>query len=556
MKKLIASALTVGMLLCTPVYAEEIQDFLTDGSIHMEITNSQAADEIVLMVMPEAKKWENVEQWRGNLFPDDEKPIVLDTVTKDKSGKFIIDFKLTDMGCYNVYADSEKYVIRYTNVTLNKEANAALVGAENADEIHKMLNDDATSQNLALNSDIFNGVKNDTKEDDEKKALENVAEMVYNEISTYEEGTELTCEEVQKLVNKACLVAMLNGNTNVQVATIDDYLDIAEIDELDLTKYYNKNSAAYLTIYLKETEIEGISDLDEKMFEGILYTNIEYNDGTSIVALMLDEYADKIGITDKDKITDDMVRTMVGQKFTSLQAVAAHVNDYKPTGQNPQGGNSGNGGNGGSSNRAPSSGGVPGVLTPPQESNPILNSDVFDDLDSVPWAKEAINSLALSGIVAGRNANEFMPNDTITREEFVKLIVTTLSLNVSGDDMKFDDVAETDWFYKYVRSAFNAEIINGVSENLFGTGTNITRQDMATIVYRALDIAGVKIDDVNEEQTFTDEGEISDYAREAAEVLRKKGIMIGDDANCFMPQNNATRAEAAQLIFKIFKNIA
>lgn len=552
MKKLISSVLATGMLLCMPVSAEDIQDFLTDGSIHMEITNSQAVDEIVLMVMPETKKWENVDQWRGNLFPDDEIPIVLETVTKDKSGKYIIDFKLSDMGCYNVYAGSEKYVIRYTDVTQNREANAALVGAESADEIYTMLNDDITSQKLALNSGIFNGVKNDTKEIDEKTALESVAAMIYAEVSTYEEGTELKCEQVQKLVDKACLVAMLNGNTNVQVATIDDYLDIAEIDKLDLTKYYNKDNAAYLTAYLKETEIDGISDLDEKMFEGILYTNIEYNDGTSTVVLMLDEYADKIGITDKIKITDDMVRTMVGQEFKSLKAVATHVNGYKATVQKPQGGGS----TGGSSNRAPSSGGISGVSTPPQEVNPILNSDVFNDLESVPWAKEAINSLALSGIVAGRSANEFMPNDTITREEFVKLIVTALSLNVSGDDMKFDDVAETDWFYKYVRSAFNAEIINGVSENLFGTGRNITREDMATIVYRALDIAGVEIDDVNEKQVFVDDAEISDYAREAAETLQKKGVMIGDDANCFMPQNNATRAEAAQLIFKIFKSIA
>lgn len=553
MKKLIASTLAVGMFLCTPVSAENIQDFLTDGSIHMEIENTQGDSELMLMVMPETKKWENADQWRADLFPGDEKPIVMDTVTKDKNGKYSVDFALADMGTYNVYVGSEKYIIRYTNKTLNEAANEALLGKESADEVYAMLCTDAETQKLSLNSEIFNIIKKDTKEVDEKTVLENVAEMLYNELSNYSEGEKLTCEKVQSLTDKACLVAMLNGNSNAEVTTIDDWLDVAEINELDLKKYYKKEKAPYLTTYLKETSISGISDFDQKLFEGLLYTNIKYNDNTKTVIDMLDEYADEIGITKKSNITDSMVRTMVGQDFTSLSQVAEHVNGYTEPVKKPQGLG---GANGGGSNRAPSSAGISGVAQPPKEDNPILNSDVFDDLDSVEWAKEAINSLALRGIVAGRTANEFMPNDAITREEFVKLIVTSLSLNVSGDDMNFDDVAETDWFYKYVRSAFNAEIINGVSENLFGTGRNITREDMAVIVARALDVAGVKVDDAYDKQEFADVNEISDYARESVESLQKKGIMVGTDANYFMPQNNATRAEAAQIIFKILKNIA
>ncbi len=565
MKKLVALTLALCMVSHMAVFAEDIQEFLTDGAIHMELSDAQGGEEIMIMVMPEEKDWEDTDAWRTGLFPAGQTPIQCDTVTADENGAYSIDFSLTDMGLYNVYAGEKKMVIRYTNLTANRTAIGMLTSAQTAEEVYALLNNPTRALELSLNSEVFQAVKNDTKLVENKTALEYVSAIVYDTVCNQPAETEFSCEQIQKVVDKACLIVMLNGNSDTAVASIDDYLEVAGFEDLDLLKYYKQEKASYVTAYLKANTISGISDFDQKLFEGLLYTNIQYNDNVSLVMTMLTDHAQRIGITDTAKITDSMVRTMVGKSFTSLQQVANHVNTYTVSTPSSAGGGGGGGGfggggfgggGGGVTNRVPDSTGIGSVQTPGLESNPAMNGDMFEDLDSVPWAKEAINNLALKGIIAGRTATAYEPDATITREEFVKLIVTSLSLSVSGDTMQFEDVKESDWFYPYVRSAFNAEIINGVSQTRFGAGEAITRQDMAVIVNRALYIAGVDMEDVNQAITFADDGQVSDYAKEAVTSLQKKGIMVGNEQNCFMPLEEATRAEAAKIIYAIYQSIA
>ena len=155
--------------------------------------------------------------------------------------------------------------------------------------------------------------------------------------------------------------------------------------------------------------------------------------------------------------------------------------------------------------------------------------------------------------IAGKTKTEFCPNDSITREEFVKLLTAAFSLDVVGSGMQFEDVKETDWYYDYVRSAYYAEIVNGVSETLFGAGQPITRQDIAVMSYRAANISGVEISSKAEAITFLDEGAIAEYAYEAVKVMQSGGILNGDENRNFRPVEHATRAEAAKIIFSIYQ---
>ena len=127
-----------------------------------------------------------------------------------------------------------------------------------------------------------------------------------------------------------------------------------------------------------------------------------------------------------------------------------------------------------------------------------------------------------------------------------------LSLNVIGEEPGFTDVSETDWFYPYVKTAYNAEIITGISEDFFGAGQEITRQDMGVMTTRALRISGVEPTAVAAETDYADEADIADYALEAAHALQKAGIMKGNENGAFLPRDNATRAEAAVLIYGIY----
>lgn len=213
--------------------------------------------------------------------------------------------------------------------------------------------------------------------------------------------------------------------------------------------------------------------------------------------------------------------------------------------------------NSGSGSSSSGSGGVGTgyVSAGPETINPqpgITNaaSNEFTDLDSVSWAEEAILALKEKGIVSGMGDGKFNPNDTVTREAFTKMIVMAAGVYTPGENVTFDDISADDWCYSYVASAFNNKLVYGISETTFGKGSNISRQDMAVIAYRAAKDSG-KIHIGREMITFSDDYLISDYAREAIEALYTTGVLNGSDGE-LRPLSTATRAEASVIIYNLF----
>ena len=139
------------------------------------------------------------------------------------------------------------------------------------------------------------------------------------------------------------------------------------------------------------------------------------------------------------------------------------------------------------------------------------------------------------------------PNNNITREEFVKLVLCALDLYEEGKSVTFDDVTTADWAYSYIASAVEKGIIKGVSETKFGKGLNITREDMAVILNRAI---GKESEFKNTDTSkFNDYNEISAYAKDSVLLLSEMGIINGFGDGSFMPKGTATRAQAAQMIY-------
>ena len=174
-------------------------------------------------------------------------------------------------------------------------------------------------------------------------------------------------------------------------------------------------------------------------------------------------------------------------------------------------------------------------------------TEPFIDISDVPWARESILALEKRGIVAGREKMRFEPNVNITREEFVKILVAALDISADDTSKSFDDVADGDWFEESVRTAYGAGIVNGITEQFFGVGENITRQEMAAMVYRAAEKCGAELSAA--EPRFTDSGEIAEYAYTAAAALYGSGIMNGGTDGSFAPNAFATRAEAAKVVY-------
>ncbi len=115
----------------------------------------------------------------------------------------------------------------------------------------------------------------------------------------------------------------------------------------------------------------------------------------------------------------------------------------------------------------------------------IPMDDVFYD----HWAFEEMNDLINADIIDGYLDEEdnmyVMPNDTITRAQFVKMIVSALGLTSDGPGKAFTDVAPTNWAYEYIRKASSANIVNGDGSHFHPT-KNATRAEAMVMIHRAL----------------------------------------------------------------------
>ena len=183
----------------------------------------------------------------------------------------------------------------------------------------------------------------------------------------------------------------------------------------------------------------------------------------------------------------------------------------------------------------------------------LFHQLIFNDIQSVDWAKEAIEALYEKGVVAGYGNGLFAPNYSVTREQFVKMLVSALELDTNIEsDKTFTDVKGDDWFAPYINAAAVLGVVAGREDGSFGVGESITRQDMAVMCMRALTVAGKA--PAETDASFADSANISDYAKTAVGSMAGAGYLTGDENGSFNPLDTATRAQTAVVLYRIIKN--
>lgn len=187
-----------------------------------------------------------------------------------------------------------------------------------------------------------------------------------------------------------------------------------------------------------------------------------------------------------------------------------------------------------------------GVSAPTQTT-----ANAFCDLNGYSWAESQINELYKLGIISGKSENNFAPGEYITREEIIKLVVCLFNLKSNGTSVKYNDVEKNSWYESYVNIASQHGITNGIGNNMFGTGLNASRQDIAVILKSALEKCSHKLQSADS-LSFSDVSSISSYALLSVSSLYHEGIITGDTNGNFNPQSPATRAEVAVMISRIY----
>lgn len=204
------------------------------------------------------------------------------------------------------------------------------------------------------------------------------------------------------------------------------------------------------------------------------------------------------------------------------------------------------GGGGGSSADKPV---VPnlGPVADKQDDEQNLSNVEYTDLSHVEWAREAIMYLTQKNIVNGRENGIFAPNDNMTREECVKVVIGALKLLDENATCDFTDVSKERWSYNYIASANRLGIVTGDGRDFRPTEC-ITRQDLAVILYRACEFFDIPGSD--NKITFDDEKDVSSYAKNAVSYLSGVGIINGMGDGTFAPKAVVTRAQVSKAVYE------
>ena len=255
---------------------------------------------------------------------------------------------------------------------------------------------------------------------------------------------------------------------------------------------------------------------------------------------MLTEFGDNFGV-DLTKLSDAVCQALVGNEYTADNLSYSVELLYQSTKKDNTPITSGG--------RGKASNSVQSVMVPvtPLSIEPYVEENPeFSDMSGFEWASDAVKALTDKSVISGKFPKRFCPADSILREEFVKMTMQSLKFSDLYGDFAFDDVSRDAWYYYDVKNAYLSGIIKGISNNMFGSGSCITRQDMAVMLYNALEKKGYRIEG-GSGKDFKDKADIADYAAEAVNALSETGIINGDDNNCFNPIDNASRAEVVMI---------
>lgn len=182
------------------------------------------------------------------------------------------------------------------------------------------------------------------------------------------------------------------------------------------------------------------------------------------------------------------------------------------------------------------------------------NKVEFKDIADVQaWAGKSIGIAAAQGIVQGRSEGEFVPNAEVTRAEFAAMIVKAFHLDDATATESFSDVNDGDWFKPVVASAAKAGIIQGRSAEQFAPNEKISRAEMATIASNALvAVKGYKheTDMMSLLSKFKDSSSINASLAAGVALAASLDIVEGYNDN-FAPNDSSTRAQAAVVIERL-----
>jgi hypothetical protein len=174
----------------------------------------------------------------------------------------------------------------------------------------------------------------------------------------------------------------------------------------------------------------------------------------------------------------------------------------------------------------------------------------FQDVPAGSWEAPFVEELACHGIISGYPDGTFRPSAPVTRAEFVKMLVLALGLQPLDEATPFQDVPPSSWYGPYVAEALAAGLVNGLGPGRFGPMDTLTREQMATLLARALHLTG------SGTLRFRDAQQIAPWAEAPVAAAVAAGYLDGFPNGTFQPLAPTTRAQAAKVLDLVWRRVS
>ncbi|MDR3998925.1 MAG: CehA/McbA family metallohydrolase [Evtepia sp.] len=180
----------------------------------------------------------------------------------------------------------------------------------------------------------------------------------------------------------------------------------------------------------------------------------------------------------------------------------------------------------------------------------------FLDVNEGDWFYDAVAYAYENGIMDGVGGNRFAPNSATTRAQLVTILYRLEGQPAVSGDLPFTDVEAGTWYTNAVVWAAQNGIVNGVGDDTFAPGNDLTREQLVTILYRYAEAKGYDVSASADLAGYPDGEEIQAYAREAMAWAVAENIIQGMEDDTLKPAGNASRAQIATILMRFCEGVA
>ena len=183
------------------------------------------------------------------------------------------------------------------------------------------------------------------------------------------------------------------------------------------------------------------------------------------------------------------------------------------------------------------------------------NAQRYVDVLPGDWFFADVDYVSAHGLMDGVGNGQFAPYASTNRAMVVTILWRLEGKPASGGGSDFRDVPAGMWYTEAIRWAAANGIVTGYSADRFGPLDNVTREQMAVILYRYAHFKGYDVSARADLSRFSDDGKISAWARDGLSWANAGGLISGMPDQTLAPQNHAVRCQTAAILHRFHQSI-